>query len=192
MATNRELKASARKHAMIVVLASLMVLGGGYGVIWYVWERESRTESASDLFDKYEEAKARGDLQSAAKYLTEILEIDRSSMIYAIRAKVFEDMGEFEKAVSDVTAAIDSYPESRTEQQSKMLGNYYYYRATLNVRLSKEDLAMADLTSAIAANPEHWIALGERARLKIPAGDDAGAIVDTTLSLDIEEDALQY
>jgi len=181
-----------RKRTLTVFLASALVLVGGYGAIWWVWSDATTSESADELFEEYLAAHARGELALAASHLTRLLKTDSSSVIYAIRAKVYQDMGELDEAVSDVTAAIDRHPESGTEQQSKILANYYYSRAILYVRLSKADLAMADLTRTIAANPEHWIALGERARLKVNAGDDAGAIVDTTLSLEIQEDALQY
>ncbi len=76
---------------------------------------------------------------------------------YSSRAKVYKDLGLFQKAIDDYTMAISTVvskkPQEYVEQQQ---GYYYSERASAKFNMGDYEGAVSDYTSSIELKPDGW------------------------------------
>src|SRR5690606_24563441 len=90
------------------------------------------------------------------------------------RARAAAGLGQFDRAVSDLSRVIDQLPP----RDPAALADLHVLRATAQRYLQSLDEAELDLARALALDPDNGEALFERGVVRRIAGDDAGARED--------------
>src|SRR5271169_1703252 len=88
------------------------------------------------------------------------------------RASFYQQVGDFERAIADYTAALKR-PESH-----RILANLYLNRGLMYFRKGDQDLALADYGEAVTLDPKLATAYINRSAILIARGDNDRAIAD--------------
>ncbi len=94
--------------------------------------------------------------------------------LYVDRARAAAGLGQYDRAVADLTRVIDQM----TPSDPVALADLHVLRATAYRYLQSLDQAELDLARALAIDPENAEALFERGVVRRLSGDDAGARAD--------------
>ena len=133
------------------------------------------------LFDSAKEKIISGDMEGAVADLTNAIDVDANTNVYALRGEVYMQMGDYEKALNDFNAAIAN---------DGMNAVAFYDRYLLNTRLENYEAAMNDINNTLAAQsmkPSDVLAMrdlyAKRGQLNLWMKNWQGAIADYTNSL---------
>lgn len=101
-----------------------------------------------------------------------------SAAFYRHRATAQFNQGHLPEAIADYTQALAIFPNAYA----------HYHRGIVYVALSEFDRAQSDFDAAIALSSDYGAVYGDRARLRLKAGDWVGAIADTDQALALTAD----
>ena len=139
----------------------------------------------NDLFNSAKEKIISGDMDGAIVDLNGAIDGNANTNAYALRGEVYMQMGDYENALNDFNAAIES---------DGMNAIAFYDRYLLNTRLENYDAALNDINNALAAQsmkPSEVLTLrdlyAKRGQLNLWLKNWQGAIADYTNSLARDE-----
>lgn len=139
----------------------------------------------NDLFNSAKEKIISGDMDGAIVDLNDAIDGNANTNAYALRGEVYMQMGDYENALNDFNAAIES---------DGMNAIAFYDRYLLNTRLENYDAALNDINNALAAQsmkPSEVLTLrdlyAKRGQLNLWLKNWQGAIADYTNSLARDE-----
>jgi tetratricopeptide (TPR) repeat protein len=149
----------------------------------------------------------RGSTESALTDLTKAIQIAEADprrlspleLFYArrSRANIYENKTQHDNEIADCTAIIEAYKRDKVlsnalvavyqaEGAANLIATVYRQRANAYIRLSKPELARADLTAAVPLSADRgFSALVDRARLNEAIGQRDQAIADLQAALSV-------
>ncbi len=134
-----------------------------------------------DYINSAKEKMNAGDMEGAIAELNAAIDTNANSDVYTIRGEVYMQMGEYQKALEDLNAAI---------AVDGMNAVAFYARSLLNTRLENYDAALVDVNNALAAQsmkPSEILSMrnlyAKRGQLNLWLKNWEGAVVDYTNSL---------
>lgn len=134
-----------------------------------------------DYINSAKEKMNAGDMEGAIAELNAAIDTNANSDVYTIRGEVYMQMGEYQKALEDLNAAIAA---------DGMNAVAFYARSLLNTRLENYDAALVDINNALAAQsmkPSEILSMrnlyAKRGQLNLWLKNWEGAVVDYTNSL---------
>ena len=134
-----------------------------------------------DYINSAKEKMNAGDMEGAIAELNAAIDTNANSDVYTIRGEVYMQMGEYQKALEDLNAAIAA---------DGMNAVAFYARSLLNTRLENYDAALVDVNNALAAQsmkPSEILSMrnlyAKRGQLNLWLKNWEGAVVDYTNSL---------
>ena len=134
-----------------------------------------------DYINSAKEKMNAGDMEGAIAELNAAIDTNANSDVYTIRGEVYMQMGEYQKALEDLNAAIAA---------DGMNAVAFYARSLLNTRLENYDAALVDVNNALAAQsmkPSEILSMrnlyAKRGQLNLWLKNWQGAVADYTNSL---------
>lgn len=146
-----------------------------------VSERQARKRAEAQKYPQMAtEAMEKGNVDEAIEYFTKAIDSrafkDQPSTmgeLYFGRGNAWRKKGDCPKAIEDYTKAVETLPE----------GDIYFSRAACYLELKQDDLALADLDSAIKLDPDAPLYRGARCILLFNKKDFTGCLPDCEKAL---------
>lgn len=145
-------------------------------------------ENGQQAFDRGSKLLNEGQYDEAIQAFDKAIALDPGSAhAYSLRGSAHSDRNDQEKAIADITKAIELSKESGDQA---LLAEFYFNRALAQSRAQHYKEGIADFDSAIAINPNDPDYYNSRARARFYAGDAAASLKDAeeALSLNQEKD----
>jgi len=126
------------------------------------------------------------DTALSLEYLSRAIELDRTiSVIFAIRAQVFESINDYDRALNDFNMTI--YLEPENDEYYWQRGNFLY------TCLNYSEQALNDFNRAIEINPLNYIIFHQRGEFFISQGQNELALNDFNEAIKLNnEDAKSF
>lgn len=136
-------------------------------------------------------ARTKRDFERAISDYSKAIHLNaRDSTAYVGRGQAWKELGQFDRAIADYTAALRVSPMSEADVYRHESWRAYAYRGE-SWRLKGElDRALADQNMAVALNPKGFDGYFLRGDTRRYKGDFAGAIADYQRALDISPGAV--
>ena len=151
----------------------LLLLAGGIGF------RVPQRIEVARLSRQAEEAERTGQVEEAIGYLDKILarQPDRANAL-AKRSFLFWDNGDSDRALENITAAIQAQPNPQ----------WYFKRGNMRLHVGDHQGAIEDYTEAIRLKEDFSDAYVNRGNARAERGEEEGAVQDYTAALAFAED----
>jgi tetratricopeptide (TPR) repeat protein len=169
---------------LFFIAATFYIIGRGHEFLYPSRDiviSEETLLRPQDYIDSAKQKIMTGDIDSALNELNVAVDSNASSDVYALRGELYMQMGEYQKALDDLNAAIEV---------DGMNAIAFYDRYLLNVRLENYDSALTDINNALAAQSMKPVDVlnmrdlyAKRGQLNLWLKNWQGAIADYTNSL---------
>lgn len=169
---------------LFFIAATFYIIGRGHEFLHpsrNVVITEEALMRPQDYVDSAKQKIMAGDIDDALTELNVSIDSNANSDVYALRGELYMQMGDYQKALDDLNAAIEIDGVNAIA---------FYDRYLLNTRLENYDAALTDINNAMAAQsmkPADVLTMrdlyAKRAQLNLWRKNWQGAIADYTNSL---------
>ncbi len=211
-------KMPGSKLKSLKMTIALLVLIAVSGIAWWFYKQNYLNQRIAELKSIAQERAASGDGLAAIQQFTQAIALKPTAESYYQRANAQLDLGNYQAAVEDYTAAIGEDPnyvaayfnrglaylklnqfQAAVDDYTKVIeknaqdADAYYQRGLAYHRLRNYRAAIADYTQVIRLNPEDATAFINRGLSYSAADDKQSAIADFTQAIRLNpNDASAY
>ena len=196
-----------------IAIGAIALLGGS---AWLLYRQNYTAQRVEELKSSAQERAESGDQQAAIQQFTQAITLNPTGETYYQRGNAQFDLGNYQEAVEDYTAALEKNPDYlaayfnrglaylELNQLQEAVDDYtkvieinsndpdaYYQRGLAYHRLNDYSQAIADYTSVIQLNSQDATAFINRALSYSAADDKQSAIADFTQAIRIDPNNAQ-